>query len=388
MYIRVVLTCTLLLTQLFLASCRENSEDQPPGNNGGTVPAGLTRIYGEVRDPAAQPLSGVALHVVYEVGTTGSTQGVETPSSTAFYWDGAPLTTECNSSTPIPDGVMVRIFWDNDANGPDVDDPQPPLCAHPPDCMDGPSFTVNQIEFAMNGSENWGLGTFYMSRYFVISEALSPNIFFLRIYCSDGNILWESDAMNVPAGASETRVPGWDCDSCNGIPANPQWALDPSYPNPAADSVWIRFGLQETAVALLTLEEAGTGRLDTLVHQSYSSGSYLLPFSLEAYPNGLYAYRFRAGTYSSEGTLLKNTEGAALPSAPALTTTGSAGEFRFDTAAEVNINLRSETNQNQGIAFLDHMHLFAIKPGYVTLDTLLTVASEESLRVDITMIPQ
>ncbi len=382
---------SLIVSFALFTSCRENSEDQPLGSNGDAVPAGVTRIYGEIHDSAAQPLSGVALHVVYQVSTPGTIQDMETPSSTFFYYTGTPLTTECPGSTPIPDGVIVKIFWDNDNNGSDSDDPQPPLCANPPECADGPLQTVNFNQFAMNGASiGAGAGRFEATTFFnTVGDVLTPNNFYLRIFCSDGNVLWTSAVMDLPSGASEVDVPGWHCDPCSGVPTNPQWALDQSYPNPAADSVHLGYGLQDAANALLTLEELSTGRVDTLLNQFRNPGDYVLDFSLESRANGLYNYRFRAGTYISDATLLKNTENlSVLQSTSPIAGTGSSGEYRFDTAAEVNINRRGAANQNQGIAFLDHMHVIGIKPGYVTLDTLLAIASEESLQVNLTMQPQ
>ena len=55
-------------------------------------------------------------------------------TSIMFYEPGpenTPLTTTCGGSTPLPDGRIIRIYWDVDSDGPDMTDPLAPLCALP-----------------------------------------------------------------------------------------------------------------------------------------------------------------------------------------------------------------------------------------------------------------
>ncbi|MBU0692184.1 hypothetical protein KKC97_12945 [bacterium] len=115
---------------------------------------------------------------------------------TFYYYsaDGPPLTTECDGSTPLPDGRIVRIFADADYDGPDPEDPQPTLCADPPDnCAQG---TVNIDQFTTNGvSVSLGAGYFASSPTLVSYGGLPPYFFYyLRIYEADGTtVLWTTD---------------------------------------------------------------------------------------------------------------------------------------------------------------------------------------------------
>jgi hypothetical protein len=392
MFTRIVLFSVLMLAQLLVISCRDDEEDQGGNGGGGSVPAGMTRLYGDVRDANGQPLADVALHVIYDVTPGAAIQDVAVPSSTTIYYLGMPLTTECNGNTPIPDGIMVKIFWDNDSDGADPDDPQPPVCEEPPDCITGPLGTVNLNEFPFNGAHDLegAAGTFYTQRNLVTSgDVLVPNRFYFRVYCTDGNVLWQSDQVyDIPQGPSELFISGFTCTECNGIPVPPAWSLEQNYPNPAADSAHIWFGLFEAATALLTIREERTGNVDTLLNEALASGSHTLDFDLQARANGVYQYRLNASTYSESRLLLKNEENVnALPLLPSLDVSDGGGTYSFDTAAETNIALRTEENVNQGAAILDHLRIIAIKPGYAIADTSIAIVSAESLRVDLIMHP-
>ncbi len=391
MHLKILLFCGLLLTQLFFVSCRDEEEDQIPEDTGGTVPAGMTRLYGNVRDQNNQPLSDVAMHVVYQVESPGIIHEVATPSNTVFYYIGTPLTTECNGSTPIPDGIPIQIYWDVDSDGPDSTDPQPPLCANPPECEDGPAQTVNLIQFAFNGDAVLeGPGTFYMESPLVtIGDVLSPNRFYLRVFCADGNVLWESNVLDVPQGPAEMPVEAFECDSCDGIPVIPEWGLDQSYPNPAQDNVTIPFSLESAATALITLRDLSTNGMDTLLHETRPAGSQTHTFEVGNIANGLYEYRFFASSFSDDGQLLKNqTDFEILEATLPRNWSDGSGAYRFDTAAENVILLRDEANASHGSDVLDRLAIVAIKPGYITVDTSIVLVSAESLRVDLTLIPQ
>lgn len=116
---------------------------------------------------------------------------------TFYYYsaDGPPLTTECDGSTPLPDGRIVRIFADADYDGPDPEDPQPTLCEDPENCPVG---TVSITEFTTNGVSS-GLGAGYFttspSPTFQSYGGLPPYFFyFLRVYDADGvTVLWTTD---------------------------------------------------------------------------------------------------------------------------------------------------------------------------------------------------
>jgi hypothetical protein len=129
---------------------------------------------------------------------------------------GTALTTSCSGSTPIPDGRIVRIFWDTDSDGPDLTDPQPPLCENPPDCAGSTITTVNYDHFAMTGNaDGYGPGFFWTDPGFFSVDALpSPPRYYLRIYDVDGTtVLWTSVVKTFAVGYQEVRLvrSDWVC---------------------------------------------------------------------------------------------------------------------------------------------------------------------------------
>ena len=388
MSMRTLFVSSLIFSGLLFLSCRDEEEDAASNANGEPVPLGMTRLYGDVRDPSAQPISDVALHVVYDVGGGAHPNDVQQGSTAVFYYWGTPLTTECDGSTPIPDGVPISIIWDVDSDGPDDTDPLPPLCNNPPVCDDGPTQTVNRNQFAFNGDvTGTGAGTFNMESGFVtVGETLTPNRFYLRVYCSDGDKLWTSNVVDIPSGAHEYWLTFDSCNSCSDIPVIPEWSLGQSYPNPVTDSVTIPFGLETAATALLTLREVSIGEVDTLFNQALDAGSQLHTFDMSARANGLYTYTYSAGTFTDNGSLLKNvTDLNILRNELPIDVTGIGGEYRFETAAGVDVNLRGEANENLGSILLDHVRLVAIKPSFAVADTNVLITSAESLRIDLTL---
>lgn len=131
--------------------------------------------------------------------------------------NGAPLTTVCSGSTPLPDGRIIRIFWDVDSDGPDITDPLAPLCEAPPVCEDPAPGTVNFNQFTMNGTEvELGAGYFYTAPLSFNSFLGLPNPsrFYLRIYEADGtNILWTSVVKTIADGYQEVNFvrADWTC---------------------------------------------------------------------------------------------------------------------------------------------------------------------------------
>ena len=132
---------------------------------------------------------------------------------------GAPaLTTTCppQGTTPIPDGRIVKIFWDSNGNGPDLTDPQPTVCTDPPLCEQGPIGTVNYNQFTMNGTANgYGPGYFLTDYNFnSVNVMPDPPRYYLRIYELDGvNFLWTSRVFTLTSGAQEIWLSqsDWTC---------------------------------------------------------------------------------------------------------------------------------------------------------------------------------
>ncbi len=138
--------------------------------------------------------------------------------SAMFYYlpeNGSPLTTVCQGGIPIPDGTAIKILWDNDNNGPDVGDTLAPLCADPPLCESGPSGTVYYNEVPFNGSAMIGsAGYFAFEQFFSSIGTITPSIFFLRVYDTDGTTpLWTSIVYTLNPGAQEIFITqsDWTC---------------------------------------------------------------------------------------------------------------------------------------------------------------------------------
>lgn len=131
---------------------------------------------------------------------------------------GAPLTTECEGATPLPDGRIIRIYQDINWNDPDPIDTQPVVCDNPPECLDGPVGTVNFNEFTMNGVEQ-GLGAGYLwtsPMTFQSFGALPPGLqrYYLRVYEADGTtVLWTSTIFWLTTGYQEVELfeADWTC---------------------------------------------------------------------------------------------------------------------------------------------------------------------------------
>jgi hypothetical protein len=130
--------------------------------------------------------------------------------------NGPALTTACNGSTPIPDGRLVKIFWDVDSDGPDQSDPLAPLCDNPPECPSGPPGTMSYNQFTTNGIEYLGVPGYFMCPFYLESSISNPNParFYLRIYEADGtNYLWTSIVMTLPASPIDFNLvrADWTC---------------------------------------------------------------------------------------------------------------------------------------------------------------------------------
>jgi len=131
---------------------------------------------------------------------------------------GAALTTTCDGPLPIPDGRIVRVYWDADSDGVDLTDPIAPLCDVPPQCEEGPPGTFNFNEFPMNGAAvGLGAGYFYAD-YGMDSHGAMPDPprYYLRIYEPDGvNFIWTSAVKTMTSGFQEVllRHSDWTCGS-------------------------------------------------------------------------------------------------------------------------------------------------------------------------------
>ncbi len=378
-----------LLSLTVMSGCKDEEQDDNNngGNNPGELAPGVARITGSAHDANGAPIANATVHIIYDLDGPGANAAPLVGSSVSFINTTQMLVTECGGDFPLSDGILVQIYWDNDANGPDADDPQPPLCSDPPNCDDGPARTVNYTSFPINGNALGAPGLFATTRNFVtIGEVLDPNIFYLRIFCTDNEILYQSNPITLPPGPSEQDV-SFNCNQCEGIPVIPQWYLSAAYPDPVEDSVTINFGLEVAAQALLTVQYVGYEDSDTLRHASLPAGDYTFHADLPGFPNGLYEYVLRAGSYVNRRTFLLNTTNESrLRQQWPMAFSASDGSYRFDLAAGQTIEIRDQANQVDGQAVLNRVRVLAFQ-GTLRADTTFAIASQESVAVDLTLRP-
>ena len=127
------------------------------------------------------------------------------------------LTTVCGGNTAIPDGRLIKIFQDVDADGPDFDDPQPTVCSNPPDCNE-PFDAVNFNQLPMNGlAMTIGEGYFLTEPAFTCNSTIPGNgRFYVRVYEPDNTtILWTSRVFTVVNGLQDVIFvqADWTCGS-------------------------------------------------------------------------------------------------------------------------------------------------------------------------------
>lgn len=132
------------------------------------------------------------------------------------------LATACNGPTGLPDGRMIKIYYDADDDGPDFTDPQPTVCDLPPDCETGPTGTCNFNEMPFNGeAAGAGAGYFYTPSGFSIATLVpNPSGFYFRVFETDNvTTLWTSSVFHVVAGLQEwvLTAADWTCG-----PSGPQ----------------------------------------------------------------------------------------------------------------------------------------------------------------------
>lgn len=381
-----------IFTLMLISACRK-TDDPPVGpDNGDGIPAGMSRIAGNVTDANGDPLANALLHVVYEFDAPRADgRHLDTPSSTGFLND-ARLFTECGGTTPLPDGVILKIFWDRNGNGVDAADEPPPLCDNPPDCESGPALTVNFNEFPMNGVDLAGsewAGYFNTDRYFTtVGDVLTPNRYYVRIYCADGNVLYTSQVVDVPPGPSETILT-FDCTPCAGAPVVPAWTLEQPYPNPARDSVTVRYGLERAANASLSLWTSAGLQLATWLNEFHGAGAGGIRRGLDELPNGLYEVRMAADAYTNRRLFLRNeTDYNRLRGAVPAAGSAATGEFSFLTAAGVSIDRRGSQGEQLGAVMLERITVAALKVGYQIADTTFTVGSEQQYTLNLILRPQ
>lgn len=121
-----------------------------------------------------------------------------------LYNDDHPLTGTCGGQDYIPDGTTASIYWDNDSNGPDADDPLA--------VVGDQVGQVNYNQLPLNGGSEFGQeGTFVSADDFCSNGGVpSPSRFYMRVNGSAS--VWTSEVATFGAGADVYDYNVWTCE--------------------------------------------------------------------------------------------------------------------------------------------------------------------------------
>jgi hypothetical protein len=132
---------------------------------------------------------------------------------------GAALDTTCTGPIHIPDGWIVKVYWDSDSTGPDLNDPQPAICTTPPTCSSGPQYTVSYNRFLTNGvAQEFGEGYFMTDSQMKIALNMPPRpLYYLRIFspADTTHALWTSTVKRLHTSTQTVAFlrSEWTCTS-------------------------------------------------------------------------------------------------------------------------------------------------------------------------------
>lgn len=178
----------------------------------------------------------------------------------------APLGCPCTAGTAFGDGVSIGLFWDNDGNGPDDNDPQPAIGTGL-----GEVIETNTITF--NGNVQ-GLGNGYFVAEYPIIMTQIPETnanYFLAI--SSGGCCLRTATFPAVVGPDDRNFTqaNWSCatGSCGGTPPNAPTNVQASDDTECLDVIvsWAHDGVNVTGFTIFandTLQASCDGSLRTL----------------------------------------------------------------------------------------------------------------------------
>ncbi len=376
----------LTLASFVFLSCKKE-EDDPPTDPVETPPE---NVIGTVTDQNGAPLANVQMHIVYSVVAVPASPLDEIANPTqAIFFTEQVLTTSCDSDIPLADGTNILVMWDADNDHEySAGDRQPTVCLNPEDC----GFqTVNFNQFALNGvAIGLGPGTFMTDPAFTtVGEHLEPSRFYLEIRCSDGNVLWRSEMVDIPDGLSDQPLDSMHCFPCVGSPVG-ETTLGFAYPNPAQDEVTIPFTLRATSDVTISTRSLSTGAVATRFQGAVEQGAQTRSLDLSEIPNGLYVYSMNSNGFAGQDTLLKNvSDNNELRGEPALTSTDGEGKFKMNAPFGASIALREASSNPLGESLpLDSVRVVAILNGYLPSDTTIALSAAEQHNLSIRLFPE
>lgn len=376
----------LTLSSLVFLSCKKDEDDEPTGPTE-TPPE---NVIGIVTDQSGAPLTNVQMHIVYLLNTSpvSPLDEIANPTQAIFYTEQV-LTAGCDSDVPLADGTNILIMWDADDDREYSDgDRQPTVCVNPEDCA---FQTVNFNQFALNGvAIGLGAGMFMTDGAFTtVGERLNPSRYYLEIHCTDGNVLWRSEMVDVPDGLSDQPLTEFECFPCVGTPIG-ETTMGHAFPNPAFDSVTIPFTLRANSDVTISTRSLSTGAVATRFQGAVEQGEQIRTLDISNMPNGLYVYSMATNGFAGHDTLLKNIESTTvLRGEPALATTDGEGKFALNAPFGSTITLREETSNPLGeSAPLDSVRIVAILNGYIPTDTTIALSVAEQHSLNLRLLPE
>lgn len=378
----------LAVAAAILISCKSGIDPEPTG----PVETPPENVIGTVTDQNGAPLANVQMHLVYlpQASSAGPLDEVQNPTLAIFYTE-QMLTTECDGNVPLAEGTNVLVMWDADNDGqPSAGDRQPTVCANPDDCG---YQTVNFNQFPINGvAMELGPGRFLTDPAFsTYGEHLEPSRYYLEVRCTDGNVLWRSEMVDVPDGLSDQPLTAFECSQCEGTPIG-ETTLGHVYPNPIPDSddATIPFTLRVGGVVELRTRSLSTGEIELHFRDTLAQGSHEQFLGHSDLPNGLYVYTLGTSDFFGQDTLLKNiTLVEILRGTPALTTTDGAGEFAITAPFGMTITGRTLSNNPIGESLpLDSVRVVAILNGFQAADTAISLSAAEQHTLNLRLLPQ
>ena len=265
-----------------------------------------------------------------------------------------PLTDLCAGGTPLPEQTtIIEIYWDNDSNGPDADDPQPVICNNPPECLDGPTGTVNLNSFPMT---NAGPGYYFPDNTFNTTGIVpQPSRYYLR--CCIGPRHWVSSVFILNAGFSDvgpsTYLPTpavtytWSCveEPCAGCQLPPAVASFDASDN-LCNGVQLTWAYADTNNAVDSLLISRDGALIAMVSDN-APDSYLdtgAPFNVNiAYQ--IEARRICTAPADTAYSPIQPATGFRTP-APPVPTNVTASDATCD-----NVTVSWSYTTNQGLGY-------------------------------------
>lgn len=375
----------LTLTSLVFLSCKKEEDDQPTG----PVETPPENVIGTVTDQNGAPLANVQMHIVYSVLAVPTSPLDDSQNPTqAIFWTEQTLTTDCDSDVPLAEGTNIYVMWDADNDHtPSAGDRLPTLCTTEPCGFQ----TVNFNQFTLNGiALGLGAGMFGTELAFsTYGEHLDPSRFYLEIRCTDGNVLWRSEMVDVPDGLSDQPLDSVHCFACVGSPVG-ETTLGFAYPNPAHDEVTIPFTLRANSDVTISTRSLSTGAVATRFQGAVEQGIQTRSLDISEIPNGLYVYSMNASGFAGQDTLLKNvSNNSDLRGEPALAITDSEGKFKLNTPYGAMITLRGASSDPLGESLpLDSVRIVALINGYLPADTTIALSAAEQHTLNLRLLPE